>query len=325
MKNSETKLVLWSVILVCVGIAIYLLGITINLLKYLGFYSDFISLVGFRLVHYSGIPILVGLIVLITKIYTTVHQVKRSRMTSNLIKHSNKITVALTAFNDEEAVKFAVRDFNESNFVNHLIVVDNNSQDNTVQVAKKLGADVVVESKPGYGSCVYRCLKELSKANTELVAICEGDFTFRSRDLDKFVAYISDSDCVMGSRISEQLQNGDTQLSTFMHFGNYFVGKLLESKYLGSVNITDVGCTFKLFRRDSLKTILPFLNPDINLSFNAHLIEVMMSSGLRCVEIPITFHKRVGLSKGGNKSTLAAIQVGFQMLKGILFGWKKYD
>ena len=323
MRRSKTNLALWAVLLVCVGIAFYLLGITINILKYFGIYSNTLSQFGFSLVRFSGLPIFIGLIALVVEIYTSVRRVKRLRRTYNRLTTNRKVTVALTAYNDEDAIKFAVQDFIASDFVEEVIVVDNNSRDKTAKVAREMGANVFVEYMPGYGACVFRCLKELSKAKTDLVVICEGDYTFRAGDLEKFIAYASNSDCVMGSRISEQLQNGNTQLSIFMHFGNYFVGKLLESKYLGSVNISDVGCTYKMFRRDSLALILPFLNPVINLSFNVHLIEVIMLKGLRCVEIPITFHKRIGISKGGNKSTFAALKVGLQMLFGIVTGWKK--
>ena len=43
-----------------------------------------------------------------------------------------------------------------------------------------------------------------------------------------------------------------TQLSTFIYYGNLFVGKLLEAKHLGRSTITDVGTTYKLCRREAL-------------------------------------------------------------------------
>ena len=92
--------------------------------------------------------------------------------------------------------------------------------------------------------CVYRCLSEAAQWNdTELVALCEGDVTFRAADLDKFLAYIPHAEIVNGTRIVEQLRDYDTQLSTFMYYGNFFVGKLLEAKHLGRGTFTDVGTT----------------------------------------------------------------------------------
>ena len=65
--------------------------------------------------------------------------------------------------------------------------------------------------------------------------------TFRARDLEKLLAYIDHADIVNGTRIVEQLREYSTQLSTFMYYGNFFVGKLLELKHLGRGTFTDVG------------------------------------------------------------------------------------
>jgi hypothetical protein len=62
-------------------------------------------------------------------------------------------------------------------------------------------------------------------------------------------------------------------------------------------------------------------DPGVNLEFNAHFLDRVIGSGFRLVEAPITFHPRVGQSKGGNTSNLRALSVGLRMLIGILFDW----
>src|SRR5258707_15442456 len=106
-----------------------------------------------------------------------------------------------------------------------------------------------------------------------------------------------------------------------MYYGNFFVGKLLELKLLGRGTFTDVGTTYKLVRRKSLERLLPELNPEVNLEFNAHFMDVALARGVRIVECPITFHPRVGLSKGGNVNNGRALMVGLRMLWGLCFGW----
>ena len=147
--------------------------------------------------------------------------------------------------------------------------------------------------------------------------------TFRSYDIDKFIAYMPHADIVSGTRISEQLRELRTQLTTFMYYGNFFAGKLLELKHLGRGTFTDVGTTYKLCRNDALERLLPLLNPAINLEFNAHFLDTALKTGLAIVECPITFHKRVGVSKGGNISNWCALQVGMRMITGIVVGWGK--
>jgi hypothetical protein len=107
-----------------------------------------------------------------------------------------------------------------------------------------------------------------------------------------------------------------------MYYGNFAVGKLLELKHLGSGTFTDVGTTYKLARRESLVRLMPLLNPEINLEFNAHFLDTALTNGVRIVECPITFHSRVGVSKGGNVSNARALRVGLRMILGLCFGWR---
>jgi glycosyltransferase involved in cell wall biosynthesis len=204
-----------------------------------------------------------------------------------------------------------------------VIVIDNNSRDGTADAARRAGAEVIVEQQPGYGRCVHRALTEGSnRADTELTLLCEGDMTFRAYDIDKFLAYIPHADIVNGTRIVEQLRDQETQLTTFMYYGNFFVGKLLEAKHAGLGTFTDVGTTYKLCRNNVLSRLLPVLDSSVNLEFNAYFLDTALSCGVRIVECPITFHQRVGLSKGGNTNNARALKVGLSMIAGILSSWK---
>jgi len=232
-----------------------------------------------------------------------------------------KLTVALTAYNDEASIYAAVSDFRGHPLVSRVIVVSNNSRDRTVENAREAGAIVVNEQAPGYGACVYRCLQEcMARGGDDYFAICEGDMTYRAFDLDKLAAYLPHADVVNGTRIVEQLRDSVTQLNTPIYYGNFIVGKLLEAKHLGKGTFTDVGTTYKAMGRAAAARLLPHLNPRVNLEFNAHLMDTVLACGLTMVECPITFHPRVGISKGA-RNTLAAIRIGFRMLIGMTFGW----
>jgi hypothetical protein len=203
-----------------------------------------------------------------------------------------------------------------------VIVVSNNSTDGTFERAHAAGALTFNEPAQGYGRCVYRCLSEAVKQQeVQLVVLCEGDRTFRAYDLDKLMAYAPHADIVNGTRTVELLRQYSTQLSTFMYYGNLFVGKLLEAKHLGKATITDVGTTFKLCRSAALRRLLPALDPEINLEFNAYFLDMALRDDCRVLECPITFHPRVGVSKGGNTDNVQATKVGCRMMLGIVFGW----
>jgi len=235
---------------------------------------------------------------------------------------NSDLTVVLTAYNDEDAITDSVIDFKNHKKVRRVIVIDNNSTDRTENYAKKAGAIVIREHKQGYGQCVYRSLIEGSKyTDTKSFILCEGDRTFRASDIDKFLSYQKHGEIINGTRIVEQLRESNTQLTSFIYIGNFAVAKLLQLKHLGLGTITDVGTTYKLCDSETIRRNIEIFNPEINHQFNAHFLDKVISNRIRLVEVPITFHKRVGQSKGGNSSNFRAINVGIGMIFGIIFGW----
>lgn len=236
------------------------------------------------------------------------------------------VTVALTAYNDEESIGQSVRDFLDHPKVKRVIVVSNNSKDRTMEVAAEAGAQVFNETVQGYGACSHRALSEsLNCMDTDLTILCEGDMTFRAHDIDKFLAYAPHTDIAIGTRTNHPLQDSDTQVTTFIHYGNYFVAKLIELKHLGKVTLSDVGTTYKLCRNRALKELLPLLNPHLNLEFNPYFLDLALQHGFKVVECPITFYRRVGVSKGGNVSNYVAFKLGMRMIWGILSNWRSQD
>ena len=315
-------LLMWGLICICFAGTMYLLGVAMVLPRII-FPAPLLLTINEWIVWYSGVPLLFGMLLAGLDLFFLLG---RKRSTRDAVRYekivSPRLVVALTAYNDEDSILEAVADFQAHPLVEEVIVVSNNSIDSTFIRAQAAGATVVNEERPGYGRCVWRCFTESVHRHSELVVLCEGDRTFRAYDLDKLVAFIGHADIVNGTRTVERLRARDTQLSTFMYYGNLFVGKILEAKHLGRSTITDVGTTFKLCRRDALVRLMPHLDPAINLEFNAHFLDVALGRGLDVVECPITFHPRVGVSKGGNVNNGRALRVGARMLLGVVFGWK---
>lgn len=317
------NLLLYGAVLFFLGIGLYLAGVVLAVPRHLIGNPDWLLAFNEALVWYSGIPVLSGVVLALVDLFVLLDGKRSTRSAMRLDPVGNqRIVVVLTAYDDEASIGAAVQDFRTHPLVDRVIVVSNNSRDRTIEYAEAAGAIAVNEPRQGYGRCVYRCLQLAAGHKVELIALCEGDRTFRAADLDKLVAFAGHADIVNGTRTVERLRARDTQLSTFMYYGNLFVGKLLEAKHLGRCTITDVGTTYKLCRRDALVRLLPKLNPDVNLEFNAHLMDTALQMGMDVVECPITFHPRVGVSKGGNVNDRRALAVGLRMIRGILLGWQ---
>ena len=316
---------LYGVLCFVVGMAMYVTGVLLVFPRYLLNLHALLDPVAEWLVWYSGVPIMIGIVLALFDLLYMLQHKKPDVPVRYIPVQRRRVTVALTAYNDEDSITGAVEDFLAHPLVERVIVVSNNSRDATFARAQAAGALTFNEPAPGYGRCVHRCLSEAVRFDdTEFVVLCEGDSTFRAYDVEKLLAYAPHADIVNGSRIVEPLRQYLTQLTVFMYYGNLFVGKLLEAKYLGRGTITDVGTTYKLCRRDALVGLLPHLNPGVNLEFNAHFLDTALSRGLLLLECPITFHARIGLSKGGNINNWRGFTVGARMIYGLLSDWKRY-
>ena len=305
------------------GLALYFFGIAFSVVRLIFNLPEPFLTWNAAIVWYSGIPTTIGAALAALDLAFLLPAKRRLARRNVLdVVADRQVVVALTAYNDEQSIGQAVAEFLNHPLVRCVIVVDNNSGDKTSEVARRAGARVVTETKPGYGRCVYRCFQEALAEDGQLIVLCEGDMTFRAKDIEKLVAYIDHADIVNGTRIVEQLREYSTQLSTFMYYGNFAVGKLLELKHLGRGTFTDVGTTYKLARRESLARLMPLLNPAINLEFNAHFLDTALGLGEKLVECPITFHPRVGASKGGNVNNARALRVGLRMIWGLCVGWR---
>ncbi len=314
----------WGILLLCLGGAIYFSGIILSLARLIFFFhnqqlQEWNSII----LWYSGLPVTIAYLMIATDLLLIFPVRRRGpRRLEVETDLTSKVTVALTSYNDELSVRQAVADFLEHPRVQRVIVVDNNSQDGSAAAARESGALVVTEKVPGYGSCVYRCLREaLRYDDTEYIVLCEGDRTFRAEDIHKLFAFAAHADVVNGTRIVEQLRDETTQLSTFMYYGNFFVGKLLEVKHLGKGTFTDVGTTYKMIRRNVLPELLRHLDPRVNLEFNAHFMDTVLRRRMIMIECPVTFYARIGESKGGNVNNFRALKVGLRMIWGLTFGW----
>ena len=322
--RRHTPILMYGVLAFCLGIAMYLAGVMLVFPRYLLGLREMLDPVAEWLVWYSGVPIVIDIAMALVDLLYFHGRQKPDVPVRYTPVVRQRVTVALTAYNDEDSIAVSVRDFINHPMVERVIVVSNNSSDRTFERAEEAGAITFNELKPGYGHCVHRCLTEAAKYDdTAFVVLSEGDCTFLAYDIEKLIAYAPHADIVNGTRIVEPLRQYRTQLSTFMYYGNLFVGKLLEFKHLGRGTITDVGTTYKLCRRDALLNLLPCLNPSVNLEFNAHFLDTALAHELVLVECPITFHPRVGLSKGGNINNWRGFTVGTRMIAGLLFGWER--
>jgi hypothetical protein len=230
-----------------------------------------------------------------------------------------KVHVGLTAYNDELCIGDAVREFKSCAYVDKVIVVENNSKDNTYQVALESGADrVVTEYIPGYGSCCMRALEEsaIGLNDDDVIVLCEGDMTFSAHDVKKFLAYLENCDLVLGTRATQELRATKTQMDWLINPANQIVAKMIQTRFWGT-RLTDVGCTYRAMRVGFYHRLKRHLWIRGN-HFSPHMFIEVLKLRMRLIEIPVVFRLRAGESKGVGSNKIKAARVAIRML-GLLY------
>ncbi|MBV9355824.1 MAG: glycosyltransferase family 2 protein [Chloroflexi bacterium] len=222
------------------------------------------------------------------------------------------VSVIFPAYNEDVNVAQAIADFGSVDAVDEVIVVDNNSRDQTAARAAAAGARVVPEPRQGYG---YALRRGLTEGTGDYLVLAEPDGTFMGKDVLKLLAYADDFDLVLGTRTTPELIWREANMGLFLRWGNWFVAKLLQTLFDGP-SLSDCGCTLRLVHRDAALRML-----DRFTVGGSHFLPEMVCLGLldrlRVIEVPVNYRGRIGQSKITG-SLRTGVNVGAQMIALIL-------
>ncbi len=200
---------------------------------------------------------------------------------------------------DEERVIGSVVAALDRRLVRHVVVVDNGSRDATSVRAREAGARVVFEPRRGYGQA---CLTGLSalEAGCDVVAFLDGDGSDVPAELASLVDPIlaGTADLVVGAR--RPVEQG--ALTPQQRVGNALAAAWLRRRY--GLPATDLG-PFRAIRHSSLCGLGM---KDRNWGWTVEMQVRAARAGLRYLERPVTYRRRVGESKisGTLRGTLGA-------------------
>jgi glycosyltransferase involved in cell wall biosynthesis len=225
-----------------------------------------------------------------------------------------RVCVVIPAWNEEEPIAATIKDFKTPE-VDDVIVIDNNSTDNTATIAKAAGATVIPESIQGYGAAIRRGLREALDRGYDLIIITEADQTFRGVDVPRLLNEVRNRHFVVGTRTATPYLEEGANMGLFLVVGNMAVAKLLGLIH-GYPPLTDVGCTLRVIRREMLEAILPKLDAE-GASFSPQMIVKVLEHGGKIKEIPVYYLTRVGEAKI-TTSKMKAFRNGLYMIKVIL-------
>jgi glycosyltransferase involved in cell wall biosynthesis len=212
-----------------------------------------------------------------------------------------KILVIIPAFNEAKSIDKVIAEI-PKDLVAEIIVVNNNSRDETSKVAKNAGATVLDESRQGYG---FACLKGIEYAQTkqpDIIVFLDADYSDFPDEMRQLVKPIiaENYDMVIGSRALGERQYGSMTIPQI--FGNWLATNLLRIFY--GVSYTDLG-PFRAIKMDKL---LAINMQDTTYGWTVEMQVKAAKMGMKTCEIPVNYRKRVGKSKisGTIKGTVLA-------------------
>ena len=210
-----------------------------------------------------------------------------------------RVSVIIPTRNEAQAIGRVLADI-PSDFVNEVIVVDNHSSDETPAIAARMGARVISEARRGYGRA---CLTGLACASApDVVVFLDGDYSDRPAELPLLLAPITAgrADITIGSRLAGPRSPG--ALPWHALFGNWLAASLITRLY--GLQISDLG-PFRAARADILRAV------ELEETTYGWAVELILKGairGFRIVEVPVSYHPRIGKSKisGTLRGTIGA-------------------
>ncbi len=216
-----------------------------------------------------------------------------------------RVAVVIPVFNERESLPLVVRDLPQ-NLVEQIVVVDNGSTDGTREVASGLPVRIVRERRRGYGSACLAGVAALADRPPEILVFLDGDHSDHAEELPLLLAAIaSGADLVIGSRRLGRSEPG--ALLPQARFGNALACLLI--RILSGHRYTDLG-PFRAIRWDAYQRLGM---RDTNYGWTAEMQIKALRAGLSVAEVPVSYRRRVGISKitGTVTGTLAA---GYKIL-----------
>lgn len=212
------------------------------------------------------------------------------------------LKVIIPAYNEADSIGKVIAEIPA--IVAEVIVVNNNSTDQTVAVAKQAGATVLTETRKGYG---YACLCGLnyvaSTSNTpDIIVFLDGDYSDYPEELDKIVAPIleEDMDLVIGARKKSLREPGS--MTPQQVFGNALATFLMRLFF--GAKFTDLG-PFRAIKYEKLKELQM---QDTTYGWTVEMQLKALRKKLKYKEVPVRYKQRIGVSKvsGTVKGTIFA-------------------
>jgi len=195
-----------------------------------------------------------------------------------------KISIIIPVYNEEKSIEKVINDLKKCLPNQEIIVVDDNSTDQTNQILKTINNIRIIThtQNQGYGASLK---SGIQKAQGQYITIIDGDGTYPIDAIPELIKYAEEYDMVSGIR---QGKNHDARWFYTQRIGKFFL-KILAS-YVTKTKIPDINCGLRIFKKETIKKFWN-LYPQ-GFSFTTTSLVAFLSNGYRVKFIPINYYQR---------------------------------
>lgn len=197
-----------------------------------------------------------------------------------------KVIVVMPAYNAASTLEKTFRDV-PVNSVDEVILTDDQSTDNTVQLAHNLGITVLEHPKNlGYGGNQKTCYDQALRRGADIIVMLHPDYQYDPRVIPFAVGFIQTGICdvVLGSRIRTRRETLGNGMPIYKYLANRFLTSV-ENVVLGQ-NVGDFHTGFRVYHRKVLETIAYHKNSN-DFVFDTEFLAQAVYHGFRIGDIPI--------------------------------------
>lgn len=222
--------------------------------------------------------------------------------------HPLTIAVVVPALDEVGNIASLVGELIEQS-VDWVIVVDNGSADETAAVAASAGAEVISETRRGYGYACAAGTEAAIERGADLVAYIDADHSSRPDELATLLQPLVDdeADLVLGSRVLGHIEGG--AMAPHQRLGNRLSAALMRRLY--GLTVTDLG-PYRAVRCDLVGSLEM---EEMTYGWPTEMTVKCASTGARIVEVPVSWRVRhEGRSKVSG-TVKGSILAGYQIVR----------
>ena len=216
---------------------------------------------------------------------------------------NGKVSIILPALNEAETIGKVIQEIprerlEQEGYRVEVVVVDNDSTDQTAQIAKEKGARIIAESRKGKGRAVRTALEQVK---ADFVFMLDADYTYPATYIPDMLQLLNQGYfVVIGSRLKGKREKGS--ISRLNIIGNHLL--TLLAKVLYQARISDVCSGYWGFKGE----VIPRLNLSATgFNIEAELFSQVAKNGYRIGEVPINYRRR------SSRSKLSSIKAGLNI------------